>query len=175
MRGPTPPPSPFFGRGPAAVSPSLPAPVDSASGDPMPDPSGEGGGIGSPRRSSPGSGASSLRSRTRARPRGLSIVLGSSVRLDSTRRGRVSCSAPSLALRQLTPSPLFDFFSFFSSSLASPLIHPAFFYPHASFPLCPLHRHSRRTLSASSAFVSRFRELNTLLSWWGSDVRSNAS
>ena len=49
-------------------------------GDPMRDSSGEGGGIGSPRRPSPGNGASSLRSRTRARPRGLSIVLGSSVR-----------------------------------------------------------------------------------------------
>ena len=57
MRGPAPPRLAFFGRGPAAVSPSLPAPVDSASGDPVPDSSGEGGGIGSPRRPSPGGGA----------------------------------------------------------------------------------------------------------------------
>ena len=72
--GARPPLLAFFGRGPAAVSPSLPAPVDSASGDPMPNSSGEGGGIGSPRRPSPGGGASSLRSRTRARSRGLSRV-----------------------------------------------------------------------------------------------------
>ena len=85
----------FSGRGPTAVSPSLPAPVDSASGDPMPNSSGEGGGLGSPRRPSPGCGASSLRSRTRARPRGLSIVLGSSVRPDSTRRGHISSSLAS--------------------------------------------------------------------------------
>ena len=94
-RGARPPLLAFFSRGPATVSSSLSDSVAITDGDPMPDSSGEGGGIGSPRRPSPGSVASSLRSRTRARPRGLSIVLGSSVCPDSTRRGRVSSSLAS--------------------------------------------------------------------------------
>ena len=66
-RGARPPLLAFFSRGPATVSSSLSDSVAITDGDPMPDSSGEGGGIGSPRRPSPGSGASSLRSMTRAR------------------------------------------------------------------------------------------------------------
>ena len=89
-RGPTSPPS-LFGCGPAAVSSSLPDPVDSASGDPTPDSPGEGGGI-TRRHSSPGGRAGSPRSASRARTRGLSIVLGSPspsscASLSSGRRG----------------------------------------------------------------------------------------
>ena len=67
----------FFGRGPTAVSSFLPDPVDSASGDPTPDSPGEDGGLGSCRHPSPGGRAGSPWSASRARIRGLSIVLGS--------------------------------------------------------------------------------------------------
>ena len=75
--GARPPLLAFFGRGPAAVSSSLPDPADSASGDPAPDPLGEDGGIGSHPLPLPGGRARSPWSTSRARTRGLSIVLGS--------------------------------------------------------------------------------------------------
>ena len=94
----------FFGRGPTAVSSFLPGPVDSASGDPAPDSPGEGGGLMSRRHSSPGGRAGSPWSASRARTRGLSIVLGSPSpsscsSLNSGRRGP-SCRKSRRSIRR---------------------------------------------------------------------------
>ena len=67
----------FVDRGPAAVLSSPPGLVGPADGDPMSDFPGEGGGVGLYRLPSPGGRIGSPWPASRARPRGLSIVLGS--------------------------------------------------------------------------------------------------
>ena len=76
-RGARPPLLAFFSRGSATVSSSLSDSVAITDGDPVPDSPGEDGGIGSHPLPPPGGRARSPWSTSRARTRGLSIVLGS--------------------------------------------------------------------------------------------------